>query len=213
MTSPAIQIGRWWYTLDEFLDRAERVLSSEIARREDLATVGTTMKLIASVLDGAVRWSIQRQVPREADIESAATRVRPLFLQDDPVFYGKVTNAIGGLARSAGNEHKATIKALKEAWRTFDKSYRWAVAVSKEPNFTAGQFRNDRQIARDFLYGDLVHADADARQRLANISPEERLLAAVVWVADATRLTLATKQLIVDLTDAGALAARPGDTT
>jgi hypothetical protein len=107
MTGPASQIGRWWYTLDEFCDRAERVLGSEIARRQDLATVGITVRLIASVVDGAFRYAMEREVPREADVESAAARVRPLFLQDDPVFHGKVTKAIGGLAHPPARSTKS----------------------------------------------------------------------------------------------------------
>ena len=54
-----------------------------------------------------------------------------------------------------------------------------------------------------------MHADAGARRRLCHISAEARLLAAVARVTDATRLTLAAKRLIIDSTDAGALAARP----
>jgi hypothetical protein len=210
VTGPTTQIGKWWFTLDEFRERAERVLSSAIAQRDDLATVGTTARIIASVVDGATRYTIQRRVPRDADIESAATRVRPLFLEQDPVFHGKVMNAISGLAQAgADDEQKATIRSLRDAWRSFEKSRRWAVGVSKEPSITHGQMRSDREIARDFLYGDLVHADPEARKRLRHISEDERLLAAVVWVADATRLTLATKQLIIDLTDAGVLSPRP----
>ncbi len=49
----------WWLTLDEFLDWAQRVLSRELARREDLATVGTSGKLIASLTEGQpVVWSM-----------------------------------------------------------------------------------------------------------------------------------------------------------
>jgi hypothetical protein len=69
--------------------------------------------------------------------------------------------------------------------------------------------RTDRQIARDFLYGDLVHADAEARRRLRIVPYDERLLAAVVWVAKAIRLTQATKQLIIDLEDGGYPAPQP----
>ncbi len=68
--------------------------------------------------------------------------------------------------------------------------------------------RTDRQIARDFLYGKLVHADPEARQRLRSVPENEQLLAAVVWVADATRLTQATKQLIIDLQDGGYFTSR-----
>jgi hypothetical protein len=62
--------------LDEFMNRAERVLSSEIARREDLATVGTTMRFIGWLSDGVTSWRMEREQPREADIESAAARVQ-----------------------------------------------------------------------------------------------------------------------------------------
>jgi len=110
--------------IDEFMNRAERVLSSEIARREDLATVGTTMRFIGSLSERVTSWRMEREQPREADIESAAARVRPLFLNEDPVFHGKVTTAIGGLVQGAPEEIKQAIKALKKAWRSNEKSYR-----------------------------------------------------------------------------------------
>jgi len=207
---PGTQNGKWWFVLDEFLDRAERVLNSEIARRQDFATVGTTMRLIGSVVSGKAMFSIERDVPREADVESAAARVRPLFLENDPVFHGRVTMALGGLSKDSGSEQElATIKALKNAWQSFEKSYRWSMGTSFSRGIPPGQMRNDRQIARDFIYGDLVHADPEARARLRHISMDDRVLAAVVWVTDATCLTQATKQLAIDLDDAGSLAPRP----
>jgi hypothetical protein len=209
VSGPTSQLGTWWFTIDEFLDRAERVLTSEIARNEDLATVGTTFNIIASIVDGDVRHRIEYEIPREADIESAATRVRPLYLEQDPVFHGKVINAIGGLAQPAPDEQRALVKMLKKAWKRQEDNYRWSMGASRTPGDRSGQLRTDRQIARDFLYGDLVHADPEARARIRYIPQSERLLAAVVWVADATRLTLATKQLIVDLRDAGSLTPRP----
>lgn len=107
--------------LDEFRDRAERVLSSAIARREDLATVGTSGRIIASVVDGATRYIIERQLPREADIESAAARVCPLLLEQDAVFHGKVMNATSGLAQARADEQqKATFIALRGAGRSFE---------------------------------------------------------------------------------------------
>jgi hypothetical protein len=210
MAGGAGLVSQWWFTIDEFMDRAERVLSSEIARREDLATVGTTMKLIGSLSEGATSWRTERDHPPEAHIESAATRVRPLFLENDSVFHGKVTTAIGGLARGAPEEIKQVIKALKKAWRSDEEGYRWSFGVGGAgvaPEH--GRLRTDRQIARDFLYGKLVHADPEARQRLRFVPEDEQLLAAVVWAADATRLTQATKKLIIDLRDGGYFTPRP----
>ncbi len=113
------------------------------------------------------------------------------------------------LLKRADDEQRALIKALRDAWRSFERSYRWAMGVSKDPTIIRGQMRSDLEIGRDFLYGDLVHADPEARRRLRHVPEGDRLLAAVVWVADATKLTLATKQLVIDLTDAGVLSPRP----
>ena len=201
-------IAPWWYTIDQFMGRADRVLNSSIARRQDLATVGTTLNLIASLSDGETSWQISYSNPPEADIESAAVRVRPLFLDQDPVHYGRVTNAMAGLAQSAPQRERDLIKVLKKAWRCHDEGYRWAMTSSGDAG-GSGVWRNDREIARDFLYGELVHADVDARRRLRHVPESARLQAAVVWVADSIRLTQATKQLCVDLIDGGYFTKRP----
>lgn len=201
-------VAHWWFTLDEFMDRAAIVLNSEIARTQDLATAGSTMQLIASVKDGSTSWRIQYEQPPETQIESAVARARPLFLEKDPVFHDKITKALGGLIRDGAPEQaQATVKALKKGWQGHDKSHRWSLAVSANTVLN-GQWRTDRQIAHDFIYGELLHANADARQRLKHVPIDERLRAALVWVADATRLTQATKQLYVDLEDAGYLITR-----
>ncbi len=210
MTEAADRIARWWFVLEEFDYTAERVLTSEIARRQDLATVGTTMNLIASMVDGVPGYRIQRERPRISDIEAAAARVRPLFLESDATYHGNVTAAMSGLAKaaSAPAEQMDMIKALKKAWQNHDKGYRWALGANVGSLPTKDQLRTDRQIAHDFVYGNLVHADPEARERLRLIPVDDRLFAAVVWVADATRRTLATKQLIVDPTEAGHLPSR-----
>lgn len=117
--------------------------------------------------------------------------------------------AISGLARDHPSDHQAVIRPLRDAWRSFEKNHRWSLGVATEVSGLDGAMRTDRQIARDFLYGGLVHADPDARQRLTDVSVEDRLIAAVVWVTDTIRLTEATRRLILDLKDAGALAPRP----
>jgi hypothetical protein len=167
--------SEWWSILDEFLDRAERVLSCELARREDLATVGTSGKFIASLTEGQpVVWSIERSHPPESDVESAATRVRPLFLKDERVQHGRVTNALGALAAGAPEPQRELVRSLKRAWKQHETGYRWALGSTRSGG--SGEMRNDRQIARDFLYGHLVHADADARQRLRGIPEESAFL-------------------------------------
>lgn len=198
-----------WRCVDLFLERADLVLDSELVRREDLATLGSTMKLIASVEDGSTSWRRDQAVPPDYYVESAATRVRPFFNNDDPVFHGRVTNALLNLLTdTTPAEVKQVLRSLKKAWAKDEDNYRWSmgVAIAGDP---PGQMLTDRQIARDWLYADLVHADADARQRIRHIPREHRLLAATSWVTDIATLTQATKQTYIDLRDAGCLTPRP----
>lgn len=203
--------GECWLTLDRFLERAQLVLDSELARRDDLATMSSTMKLIASLdsRSGTTTWQLERTVPPDFYIESAAGRVRALFNNDDPVFHEKVTNALLGLlADSTPAGVKQAVRTLKKAWHQDENNYRWSLGIASAGD-PPGQMRTDRQIARDWLYGDFVHADAEAQRRLRNVPREERLFAAASWLADVIRLTRATKQMYVDLRDAGCLTPRP----
>ena len=171
MTDRAVtQASEWWVTLDQFLDRAERVLSCELARREDLATVGTSGKFIASLAEGQpVVWSMERSHPPESDVESAAARLRPLFLQDERVQHGRVTNALGAQGTGAGSTG-ATTRTRQVAEECVEAARYWLPLVTwKYPQRRVGRVRNDRQIAHDFLYDDLVHAADDARQRLRGV--------------------------------------------
>lgn len=65
MSDMSTLTGRWWFTIDAFDERATIILNSAIARRDDLATIGTQMKFIASVLDGHTSWRMDREVPRK----------------------------------------------------------------------------------------------------------------------------------------------------
>ena len=133
MTDRAVtQVSEWWVTLGQFLDRAERVLSCELARREDLTTVGTSGKFIASLAEGQpVVWSMERSHPPESDVESAAARLRPLFLQDERVQHGRVTNALGALAQGAPEPQRELVKLLKKAWKQHGTGYRWSLGSTR----------------------------------------------------------------------------------
>ena len=209
MTDRAVtQASGWWVPLDQFLDRAERVLSCELARREDLATVGTSGKFIASLAEANPWCGPWSEVTPRSPTSSRQQHVSgPLFRQDERVQHGRVTNALGALAQGAPEPQRELVKLLKKAWKQHDTGYRWSLGSTR--NGGSGEMRNDRQIAHDFLYGDLVHAADDARQRLRGVPQGARLVAATAWAADAIKLTLATKQLVVDLRDGGYLSPRP----
>lgn len=207
------RIAQWWDTVEAFRDRAERILRCQIAQREDLATIGTTLQVVL-LLDGSGMSRLERQRPTDMEIDQAAALCRPLFLEQDSVSHLKVTKAISGLVhegRTASPGQAELLKALRKAWQDHEGAWRWKVGSSRDNSPGAQELRTDRQIARDFLYGDLVHADADARRRLRLVPEDERFVAAGVWATDAVRLVQATKRLIIDFEAAGLFPARPAE--
>jgi len=207
-TSGMSEAGEAWFTLDQFHDRAQRVLDCRIAQREDLATLGTQIHVLLSVQQG--RHQVTWEAAGEEEIESAAVRIRPLFLKDETVFHAKVMNALLHLTQQGPDSHRALLREGKKAWAGHKGGYRWKMtsAIVDGPPLM-GRMLSDREIARDFMYGDLVHADPDARARLKHVPMEDRLWAAASWITDAIKLTETTRRIIIDLIDAGALASRP----
>lgn len=180
-------------------------MDSKIAQRADVATLGSTMNVIFTVnRPGLAR--IEREHPLVEEIEQGATRVRPLFLEREEVHHMKVLKALGLLSKDAGPPHTEVVKQLRQAWKDFPTSSRWGLAVASAAD-DAGEapFRSDRAIAWDWLYGDLLHADPDRRQRLRHVPESERIMAGLLWVKDAVLLTMATQHLITDLEEAGGL--------
>lgn len=116
--------ARW--RLGLFRERADIVLSCDLARRIDLATLGTQMTLLLTE-EGTGSIAL-RGLPPESEIEVAATRLRPIFLQDDEVHHGKVLGALGLLAPA--QEHP-TIKALRGHWKDLPNSRYWSIATSR----------------------------------------------------------------------------------
>jgi len=149
---------------------------------------------------------IEREHPPIEEIEQGASRVRPLFLEQEEVHHMKVLKALGLLSKDAGPPHQEVVKQLRQAWRSFPTSSRWGLAVATAvDDFGTAPFRSDRAIAWDWLYGDLLHADPDRRQRLRHVPDTERIMAGLLWVKDAILLTRATQQLITDLEQTGEL--------
>jgi hypothetical protein len=195
-----------WDRLRRFQERAAAVAASELAQRVDLATLGSTMKILVRVGEPQVEWT--REMPSEAVIEQAAARVRPIVLTEDSVYWGKVTSALGYLTKNSSQMSKDLVKAIKEAWTAFDEQRTWAMEVRKidDPTETSGVLW-DRDIAKSWLYGDLVHADPAAQDKIRLISSDDRLWAGLLWVKDAVLLIRATQQTIIDLEDSGELVS------
>lgn len=185
-------------------------MDSAISRRVDVATLGTSMHILGVVGRPDLHQIGWDQPPMEA-IEQAAIRLRPIFLENEEVFYNKIMNGLAYLAQEAPTESRQVIIEVKAAWKELTRGMYWSLAVAADAkDRDESPMRTDREIALDWLYGDLVHADPQRRDRLKNIPHHYRVLAGLLWAKDGILLTRATQQLIADLDNLGQLK-RVGD--
>ena len=197
-----------WITLDRFAERATRIMRTGIAKRDDLDTLGNLVHIRVNPLDPS-KFQIRHDRPEEAQIVHAAAVLRPLILQGDPVYHGKVMKALGLLAMGATEQWRTLVTNEREAWKQITTRARWDVQVGAANGEWQTETRSDRAIAMDWLYADVVHADAQRQDAIKHIPEEERLMAGLLLVRDGVVYTRSSLNLIRALEEAGSLSPRP----
>ncbi|WP_146083911.1 hypothetical protein [Rathayibacter sp. AY1F3] len=196
--------------LKSFVLRARRVrehsLAKDIRLLVDLQSPKFNVSFDPESHETKIVWSL----PPEEQLESAAARVRPLILQDDPTYHAKAMNAILFFAQK-GEAPKPVIDAL----RLMKK--RWAALIGdgnaggyyevmvQEASGAPVERINDGGLALAWIYGDVVHADAEHRKKGQVFGVRERYQAAVPLVAKIMLQTLSTLNLIEQLHKRGAI--------
>jgi hypothetical protein len=132
-------------------------------------------------------------------VESAAARVRPVFLSSDGVHYDKVLNALGEAASSAGL--KKTVEGLRAKFRAADPDY--PDGRPTEPRSAPSM--TNKQVAGARLYGHLLHEDELRRSYGAGTSAEQMLLYATKTVCSEMLATVEALHLIERLVADGPL--------
>lgn len=131
-------------------------------------------------------------------VESAAARVRPVFLRSDGVHYAEVLDALLDAVASAGPDILAETEALLAGFQAADPDY--PAGRPKVPR--AERSISNKQLAGAWLYGHLLHEDEVRRTYGFGISPEEMLLNATKTVCAEVLATVKllhlTERLVVD---------------
>jgi len=194
-----------WRRLRLFEERAHDVLACDLAKRVDLETLGSTMRILRRLGDPAGTWRIERDEPPGAEVDQAIGYVRPFFLKQDEVHHANVTAALKRLTQQAPSPARELVQLLRNAWKDFPRGSRYAVAVATEGPPELSAMRSDRDIAEDYVYGRYIHDDPERRARIRHLPEGEARMAALLWAKDAILLTQATQQLLVDLETDGQL--------
>lgn len=170
-----------------FLSRARRVEAHSLAA-DPVALFKVSKGPIKVNFDLAQGTATMvQEFPPEEQVESAAARVRPLILNSDPTYYTKFFNGVGFFLResAAPQEMVDDLRGMKTEWvaalpkgdalRGYE--VRMSAAGADEERVS------DTVLAFAWLYGDVVHADAEKLARTRSFGVEERFRAAVPLVA------------------------------
>jgi hypothetical protein len=192
-------------TISRFVLRARLVQEHSLAADKDMLekqaawTLSFRLTQNLETRERAVAMVPAPLLPTE-QVESAAARVRPVFLYSDGVHYDKVLNALGESgASSAGLKEK--LEGLQAKFRAADPDYpngRPTEPRSK-PSMT------NKEVAGARLYGQLLHEDELRRSYGAGISAEEMLLNATKTVCSEMLATVEALHLIERLVADGSL--------
>ncbi|HWJ98557.1 MAG TPA: hypothetical protein VNQ33_10385 [Acidimicrobiales bacterium] len=164
-------------------------------------------------IDLAGRMSITRRLPDDEEVfESLASRLRPLTVERESVFYETVLGAIECLVDPGmyGDEHREWLSQLRQAWRAAEiqgtEAQGYVVQSAQIDGTAPTGLISDTQLAAAWLYADLVHVDAKGpKEDALAFSLRERYAAAVRLFSHLAMLTVSTLRLVESLREAGAL--------
>lgn len=200
--------------LSEFVLRARRVEAHSIAQdRQRLRELSQATVTVQYEVEPK-RTILIRQFPPEEQLESAAARVRPFLLQKDRVHHKKVIEALGFLLHGRTETRLTTVlDELRERWDRFDPRGTDILAYSLQTFGMDGSSSSDavadNVLAFAWIYGDVVHADADRLAGTEHLGIEGRYEAATLVVAQLVVASIMTLGFIRELQELGAISLPP----
>ncbi|MFB6955486.1 hypothetical protein ACFCYB_00260 [Streptomyces sp. NPDC056309] len=201
-------IARHRANLEQFVLRARRIEAHSLAADWDaLVTLASYFHELSFSGDGEAR--IRHEFPPEEVVESAAARVRPLLLETDACGYLKSLKAVTYFCRSEPRD-VAWVKAARAEWkaRTQEGVLGYRVMVG---DIVTGDTADmaDQKLAMAWIYGDVVHHDAQRRQEADPFGLSARFRAAVPLVAWVMVAAIELLTFLRFLQEEGGLALRP----
>ncbi|MFJ7593530.1 hypothetical protein ACIQZO_40440 [Streptomyces sp. NPDC097617] len=194
--------------LEAFVLRSRRVEEHSLAADwERLVALGAG-SMTVTVTGG--QTVVRQELPAEELVESAAARVRPLLLEEDPCSYLKALAAVGYFCLDLPEE-KREFKAKRAEWRArtkpaVDSGYTVMVANTVTGR-TASLTAHD--LAWAWIYGDVVHHDPERRREADPFGLAERFRAAVPLITWTMVAAIEPLNHVRALHHDGILALRP----
>jgi hypothetical protein len=200
-------IARHRANLEQFVLRARRIEGHSLAADWDtlVSLASAPLKLRISE-DGEAR--MRQEFPPEEVVESAAARVRPLLLETDACGYLKSLKAVTYFCKSVPSD-VAWTKAAKAEWkaRTHEGVLGYRLMVGDLATGDTADMA-DQKLAMAWIYGDVVHHDAERLLEADPFGLSGRFRAAVPLVAWMMVAAIELLNFLRFLQEGGELALR-----
>jgi len=188
--------------IEAFLLRARRVLAHSLIREqaELMSKLHTGQFTLAVTVNktGEETYRLQAEYPPEEALESLASRVRPLILGSEPIYYEKVLNGLEELIGAAKLNNEIDLAWWHGYWRevidaNLDAQAYWVAT----PSGTI----TDRKLMYAWLYGDVIHARSPRSPVIRDLNIDQRYYAAAPGIARICDRVIYTQIMIKGLID------------
>lgn len=187
--------------LERFVLRARLVQDHSLAADKLVLEQNAKRKFVIQPFmdleSGTMRLRMSAPLLPTEQVESAAARVRPIFLKSDGVHYDDVLNDLKTAADLTAEETESLRASFQQADPDYPESKR--NTVRSEPRTT------NKELAGAWLYGHLLHDDEKRRTYSAGFTPELMLLNATVTVCQEILATVQALRMIEQQVSQGTL--------
>jgi hypothetical protein len=197
--------------IEGFLLRTRRVMAHSLIREQaalmtKLHKGEVTIWVEVNTKTGEESHRLRTEYPPEEALESLASRVRPLILNGEPIFYEKALNALEELVGTSILNDEIDLDWWHRSWRA-------AVDANLAPQAywvaTPSGTTTDRKLMYAWLYGDVVHAQSPRSAVIRDLSIDQRYFAAAPGIARICNRVIYTHIMLMGLIDKGLLKVDP----
>ncbi|OFJ51750.1 hypothetical protein BEL07_21235 [Mycolicibacterium grossiae] len=197
--------------IEGFLLRTRRVMAHSLIREQaalitKLHKGEVTIMVEVNTKTDEESHRLQAEYPPEEALESLASRVRPLVLSSEPIYYAKMLDALEQVAGTDSLNEEIDLEWWHHYWRAVidanlgAQAY-WAATPSGDTT--------DRKLMHTWLDGDVIHAQSPRSSVIRDLSLDQRYYDAAPGIARICDRVIYTHLMLTALIEKGLLTVDP----
>lgn len=197
--------------IEGFILRTRRVMAHSLIREQaalmtKLNSGQVTIMITVNTKTGEESHRRKAEYPPEEALESLASRVRPMILSGEPIYYENALNALEQLVGADALNDEIDLDWWKGYWRhaidgNLGAQAYWVATPSGKVT--------DRKLMYAWLYGDVIHAKSPRSGVIRDLDIDQRYYAAAPGVARICDRVIYTSIMLKGLVDKSLLTVAP----